>query len=196
MNNFKDEVKKKVESYSNKEYLDGYIKSEFLTSDGNADIFLRVKDRYDLFDYRTLDNQEDLCSSVYEYIDDKSSMLENDIKLKLNIVGLDLDENDEGKVKHIIKEHYAIELYKVQREYRRIQKIIFFLLFVGLLSLAIYWFMFYVHSSKFLIEVFGFLFSFTLWKATENYIYDISKLKYKRESIAQRLLMDVCFIKK
>ena len=193
MNSFKDEVRSKIKKYSNKEYLDGYIKNEFLTSDGNADILLRLKDNYELLDYRTIDNQLDLCDEVYDYIEDKSSMLENDIKLKLNIIGLNLDEKDKGKVKHIIKEHYAIELYKTQKEYRRIMGIIISLLLFGFASLFIYSYMFLVHGSKFLIEVFGFMFSLTLWKAAESYIYDISKLKYKRESIAQRLLMDISF---
>ena len=76
MNNFKDEVSNKIKKYSNEEYLDGYIKSEFLTKEGNANIFLRLRDKYDLFDYRTVNNQEDLCSDVYDFIEDKSSMLD------------------------------------------------------------------------------------------------------------------------
>ena len=123
-------------------------------------------------------------------------MLDNDISLELHFVGLKLSEKEKEKVKHLIKEHYAIELYKTQKEYRRIMGIIISLLLFGFISLFIYSFMFFKDGSKFLIEVFGFMFSLTLWKAVESYIYDISKLKYKRESIAQRLLMDISFEEK
>ena len=194
MDNFDEELKNKIKMYSNKEYLDGYIKNEYLTSDGDADITLRLMDKYDLFDYRTVGNQIDIEKSVYSFLEEKSSMLDNNIQLNLHIIGLDLTEKEEGVVRHIIKEHYAIELYKVQKEYRKIMRIIIFLTALGIISFSIYGFIFYFNSSKFLLEVFGFIFSFSLWKACENIIYDLSKIKYKRESVAQKLLMQIDFL--
>ena len=179
--------------YSNKEYLDGYINNEYLTSDGDADIKLRLKDKVELFDYHTVGNQKELTKEFYDFIEEKSSMLDNNIQLNLHILGLDLTEKEKGITKHIIKEHYAIELYKVQREYRRINKIIISLFSIGLISLLIYALIFYSEGSKFFIEVFGFVFSFALWKAIENIIYDMSRIKYRRDEVAQKLLMDIDF---
>ncbi len=191
MTSFKEEVKNKVKLYSNNEYLDGYIKNEYLTDDGDADVILRLSDKYDLFDYRTVGKQKEIRADIYDYIDDKTSMLDNDIKINLHIKGVNLTDKEEGMVRHIVKEHYAIELYKAHKEKRRITKIIFSLIAFGLLTLVLYAYLFFLKSSMFFIEVFGFLFSFALWKASENIIYDLSKINYQIESIAQKLLMEI-----
>ena len=48
-------------------------------------------------------------------------------------------------------------------------------------------------NSEFLLEVFGFMFSFTLWEAFEYLIYDMVDIKRERESITQKLLMNIDF---
>ena len=191
MNNLKKQVKEKIKLYSNEEYLDKYIENEFLTEDGSANIMLKIKDG--LFDSRTIGNQLDLDKSIYEYIDDKSSMLSNDIRLNLQIIGSSLNNDEKEKVSHIIKEHYAIELYKIQKAYRRSKRQIIALLLLGLFFFIIYALIAYNTKSKLFIEVFGFLFSFTLWQAFEYLIYDLKEIKRNREAITQKLLMDVEF---
>ncbi len=193
MINIKDKVKEKIKQYSNNEYLDGYIKNEFLTDDGDADILLKINNKDELFDSKTCNNQLDLNSEIYDYIDMKTSMLNNDIKLNLRIISDKLNQNDEEKVKHIINEHYAIELYKIQKKYKNR---IFKLAVIGLIFLACYALIVFNSSSKFFAEVFGFLFSFTLWKALETLIYTFSEIKYERESITQRLIMEIVSDKK
>ena len=42
MTNIEQKLKEKIKIYSKEEYLDGYIKNEFLTDDGNANIFLNI----------------------------------------------------------------------------------------------------------------------------------------------------------
>lgn len=196
MIDIKKELKDKIAKYSNREYLDGYINKEYLTDDGDADIFLRLRDKYELFDYRTVNEQLEVNKSIYSYVDDKSSMLDNDVQVNLHILGLDLEEHDQGKVKHIIKEHYAIELYKVQKKYRSIKNITILLALFGILMLVSYWLIYVTTKSTFLLEVFGFLFSFSLWKAFENILYIMKDLQYDSECIAQKLLMNVEFDKK
>ena len=193
MTSIKDKVKEKIKQYSNDEYLDGYIKNEFLTDDGDADILLHINSKDELFDSKTSDNQLDLKNDIYEYIDNKTSMLNNDIKLNLKIVSSKLNKNDEEKVKHIINEHYAIELYKIEKKYKRYKNIIFRLVLSGLLFLSTYALITFNFSSKFFIEIFGFLFSFTLWKALETFIYTLNEIKYERESITQKLIMEIVF---
>ena len=193
MIDIKKELKEKVTKFSNKEYLNGYINKEYLTDDGDADIFLRLRDKYELFDYRTVKDQIEVNKSIYSFIDDKSSMLDNNIQVNLHILGLDLDEHDQGKVKHIIKEHYAIELYKIQKKYREIKYITTLMILFGLLMLASYWLIYVRIKSTFLLEVFGFLFSFSLWKAFENILYIMKDLKFDSECIAQKIIMNVQF---
>ncbi len=195
MAGFKQKVKEKIKQYSNDEYLDGYIKNEFLTKDGDADVILKVTSHNALFDARTEDNQLDLNSKIYDYIDNKTSMLNNDIMVHLHIKGLNLSHHDQGIVKHIINEHYAIELYKVQRKYNRYKKKVFKLVILGFFFLACYAFIALRFSSKFFIEVFGFLFSFTLWEAFDTLIYSFSDIKLQREIITQKLLMEIDFEK-
>ena len=46
---------------------------------------------------------------------------------------------------------------------------------------------------NFFLEVFGFLFSFSLWEAFDCYLYTFSDIKETRIAITQNLLMDVDF---
>ena len=62
--------------------------------------------------------------------------------------------------------------------------------------LVSYWLIYVTTKSTFLLEVFGFLFSFSLWKAFENILYIMKDLKYDSECIAQKLLMNVEFEEK
>ncbi len=193
MNEFKKKMKEKIAIYSNKEYLDGYMRNEFMTDDSDADIYLHLENRDELFDSRTIDRQLDLVSDVYDYIEDKSSMLDSDVQIELHITGLDLDAHDQGVVRHILKEHYAIELYKVQKEYTRIKRKIFNLIVVGLISFILYSLLFFISDFEFGIEILGFLFSFALWEGFDSMIYDFKEIKREREDVTQNLLTNVVF---
>jgi len=193
MNDIKEEVKEKIKQYSNEEYFDGYIKNEFLTDNGKADIFLKITSKEELFDSKTMGNQLDLNNGIYKFIDSKTSILDNNIKIKLNIVSENIKKKDLEKVKHLISEHYAIELYKAQKEYKKNNIKFIKLIIVGMLFLIFYAIIALSSTSKFFIEVFGFLFSFTLWHAFETLMNTLKDIKIKRESITQKLVMDIVF---
>ena len=195
MNDFKNRMREKIKMYSNDEYLSGYIKNEFLTDDGDADIFLNIEDKCELFDSRTVGDQLDLVSDVYDFIEEKTSMLENDVQIHLHIIGIDLDSKEQEAVKHILKEHFAIELYKVQKRYKRIKTKIFKLIFIGIISFISYLLFNLYVNYDFFLEVFGFLFSFALWEGLDSILYDFSEVKNDREAICQNLLMNVDFEK-
>lgn len=193
MNNIKKEVKSKILEYSNDKYLDGYIKNEFLTDKGDANIYIRLRSIDDLFDSRTVGNQIDLNCQVYEYLDDKTSMLDNDVQINFHVLGLDLSQSNKEKVRHLIKEHYAIELYKTQKLFRRYKAKIIKLLAIGIIFLSFYFFTAFYFESTLFMEVFSFLFSFALWEAFDCVIFNFSNIKLERESITQKLLIDVMF---
>lgn len=193
MNNFKKELKEKIKLYSNEKYLDEYIKKEFLTNDGDADIFIYLNNIDDLVDSRTRGNQTELNSEIYEYFESKSSMLENDTKISFHIEGINLTNKDKELVRHLFKEHYAIELYKVQREYNDIKNKIMKLVLIGLVSFICYIFLFFNTSFDFFVEVFGFIFSFALWEGFDAMIYSLSEAKDNREAVTQNLLTEIKF---
>ena len=193
MSNFKKKVKEKIKQYSKDEYLAGYIQNEYLTKDGDADIYLNINSLNDLFDVRTSGNQLDLNSSVYNYIESKSAMLSNDTILNLHISGAYLNDKEQGMVKHIIKEHYAIELYKVQKKHSKYRNKIIGLLLIGIIALICYFKIYFIEDFNLLLEVFGFIFSFALWEAGDCLIYTLSDIKTEREAITQNLLMNVEF---
>ena len=193
MNDFKSTMKEKIKQYSNKQYLDGYIQSEYLTDDGDADIFMKVSNRSDLFDERTTNNQLDLVSDVYDFVEAKTSMLDSSVQINFHIIGLKLDKKDQGRIQHIIKEHYAIELYKIQKEYIKYRNEIIKLIIIGVLTLVCYGFLYFYTTFDFFMEVFCFLFSFALWEGFENIIYDFRDVKELRQDITQNLLMNVDF---
>lgn len=193
MNNFKMELKNKIREYSNDNYLENYIRKEYLTDDGDADIYIYLNSIDDLVDSRTRGNQTELLSSIYEYFESKSSMLENDVKIKFHIEGLDLTNKDKDLVKHLFKEHYAIELYKAQNDYKEIKNKIIKLVLIGIVSFICYVFFFFNTSFDFFVEVFGFIFSFALWEGFDAMIYSLSEAKDNREAVTQNLLTDIEF---
>lgn len=192
MNNIKREVKDKINKYSKEQYLDGYIKNEFLTDSGDANIYIKLDNKDELFDKRTIGSQIDLNHKIYKYLDSKSAMLKNDIQISFHISGLNLEQTEKEEVKHLFKEHYAIELYKIQKQYRRYKSKIAKLLLIGIVFLLIYILLSTISFNMF-EEVFIFLFSFSLWEALDCLIYYFSDLKLSRESITQKLLIDVIF---
>lgn len=193
MIDFHEKVNEKIKQYSNDQYLDGYIKNEFLTEDGDADIYLKVRNKDELFDSRTLGDQIDLNKEVFEFIEEKTSMLDNDVQINLHIVGCRLNNKERDLVKHILKEHYAIELYKKQKEYKNSKSKVFTLFLVGILSILCYLYLYLFTDFEFFLEVFGFIFSFSLWEAFDLLIYEFSDIKYDREAITQNLLLEVDF---
>lgn len=195
MRSIERKVNEKIKVYSNDKYLDGYIKNEFLTDNGSANVFLRLYSKDELFDKRTVNNQIDLCSDIYNYAKDKTSMLDNNLKINLHIIGLNLDSKEEGKVKHIFKEHFAIELYKVQKKYNSSKNKILKLIILGSFFLTAYAVFYIYTSSDFFLEVFSFLFSFSLWEAFDCMIYEFSEIKKEREAVTQNLLTDIIFDK-
>ena len=195
MNNFKATMKEKIKQYSNQEYLDNYIRNEYLTDDNHADIFMKLSNKNQLFDERTMDKQFDLLNDVYEFVEHKTSMLDSSVQIRFHIIGLDLSEKEQEKVKHTIKEHYAIELYKIQKEYIKYRNEILVLILIGILSLLFYAFLYFNTTWDFFMEVFCFIFSFALWQGIENMIYDFKDVRDLRKDITQNLLMHVSFKK-
>lgn len=193
MNDFKNKMNEKIKLYSNKQYLDGYIKNEFLTDDSDADIYLNIDDKDELFDTWTVGNQVDLESNIYEYIEEKTAMLDNDVQINLHIIGTELTSKEQGVIRHILKEHYAIELYKIQKQFNKYKKKIISLFCIGVLSVIGYLIIYLNTNLDFFLEVFGFIFSFALWEGFDALIYDFSEIKNEREAVTQNLLIDVDF---
>lgn len=193
MEEFKAKVKEKIKQYSNEQYLDGYIKKEFLTDDGDADIYINIEEKFDLFDSWTVGNQIDLETDVYDYIEEKTAMLGNHVPINLHIIGCEFTPHEQGIIRHILKEHYAIELYKVQQTYTKLKHKIIGLIIFGILSFIMYSFLYFLEDFNYLVEIFGFLFSFSLWEAMDCIIYSFSEIKEEREAVTQNLLINVDF---
>lgn len=194
MDEFNKKVKEKIKIYSGDKYLDGYIKSEFSTEDGEAVIYLNVNNKNELFDTMTVNNQLDLNNSIYEYIEKKTSMLGNQVPIRLKIMGCNLSSHEQGIVRHVLKEHFAIELYNQQLEYIKYRNKIIFLIVLGLISILLYGLASIVTDSPFILTILSFLFSFSIWEAMDSVIYAFSDIKYNREAITQNLLINVEFV--
>ena len=195
MNNIKKEVKEKINEYSKKEYLDKYITSEFLTDNGDANIYIKLNSKEELFDNRTIIHQKDLNNDIYEYLDTKSSILSSDVQINFYILGLDLSSSDKEEVKNLIKEHYAIELYKIQKEHKRFEIKILRLLLIGLFFSLVYALTIKYSNLDLFNDILLFLASFSMWEAFAFFIYDLNDIKRQREIITQKLLIDIYFDK-
>ncbi len=196
MNDFKNKMNEKIKEYSNDQYLAGYINNEYTTNDNDADIYLNVKEKDEIIDSRTIRNQIELKDDVYSFLEKKSSMLENDIPINLHIIGYEFSSREQGIIKHLIKEHYSIELYKIQKEYKKTRNKAINLIVVGLCCLLIYLYLVLIAESTVMSELFVFLFSFSLWEAFHSIIYLLSDVRDRRESITQNLLTNVDFVDK
>ena len=190
---FKQKMKEKIKEYSNEKYLQGYIKDEYNIDDKDADIYLQVYSKNELFDSRTVGKQKSLTDKLYSYIEAKTDMLDNDVPINLHIIGYAFPSKDQEEIKHLIKEHYSIELYKAQKEYKKVLNKAMYLLLAGLLFLLIYLAVIIFVESNVSSEIFAFLFTYSLWEALHGIIYVLSKVKDKRAAITQNLLMEVDF---
>ena len=195
MSEFKKKMKEKIKIYSKEEYYSGYLQNEFLTDDNDADIFLHLTDIDQLIDNRTVGNQVELTNDFYDFVEQKSSVLNNDVKIELHISGLKLSNKEQGMVKHIVKEHYGVELHKVQKRYLQCRDKIIHLFTFGFLIALLYFLLitFTDANFEFGFEVLSFVFSFALWEAFDAIIYSLNDIKYEREEVTQNLLMNITF---
>ena len=67
------------------------------------------------------------------------------------------------------------------------------LLVIGFCCLFTYAILSYCFETPFFLEIFGFLFSFSLWEAFDCFIYTFSDIKTQREDVSQNLLLDIDF---
>ena len=193
MTDFQKKVQEKINLYSKKTYLNGYMEDEYTISNGFADVYLYVTEIEELYDTRTMGKQLDLRPDIYEYVENKTSMLDNDIQIRLHIVGYDVDSKEANTIKHIFKEHYAIELYKAQKNYKNsLTKTIGLLLFAVLVT-AMYFVLLKFTDLSFTAEFLSVIFSFTIWEAISRFIFELPELNNTREAVTQNLLIDISF---
>ena len=193
---FKKKMKEKIKEYSNEKYLQKYIETEYNFNDKDADVYLQVYSKNELFDSRTVGKQKSLTDKFYSYVESKTDMLDNDIPINLHIIGYAFPSKDQEEIKHLIKEHYSIELYKVQKEYKKVLNKAMYLLLAGLIFLLIYLAIIIFVKTNVSSEIFAFLFTYSLWEALHGIIYVLSKVKDKRAAVTQNLLMEVDFVDK
>lgn len=193
MSDFERKMKEKIKQYSEEKYLENYTKKEFSINEGGADLYLNLNSLDDLFDTRTMDNQIDLNPEVYEFIEKKTSLLNSEIPINFHIVGAKLDSEEQEMIRHLLREHYAIELYLVQKRFNRCKKKITNLILIGLLSFLSYVYINLFTDLTIFVEIFGFLFSFALWEGFDSLIYYYSDIKNERRDITQNLLINVEF---
>ncbi len=194
MNDFKKKMNEKIKLYSNEKYLEKFFENEFEMSEGEAHVYMYLNDKSELFDYRTMGDQLSLNSCVYEYIEDKTSMLENDVKINFHVRCPDVSKREQELVRHIIKEHYAIELYKIQKVYTRYRNKVISLIFIGVISFIMYIFLFFQDGFDMFQEIFAFLFSFSLWEGFDSLIYDLSDTRHEVGNVTQNLLLEIEFM--
>ena len=193
MKDFHNKMNEKIKMYSNQQYLDGYIQKEYLTKDGDADIYYHINSKKDLLDDHSCGEQISLDWELYDFLEEKTSMLGSDIPIHLHFNGAMISSKEQERIRHIFKEHYAIELYKVQKKYTSVRNKIIKLFFAGAFFLFCYAMIYLFTELNFFQEVFGFLFSFSLWEAFHALIYDFSSVKNERECVTQNLLTNIDF---
>ena len=175
--------------------MDKYIENEFLKETGDANIYIKLNSKEELFDSRTVDNQKDLNNSIYEFIDSKSSILSSDIQINFYVLGLSLSNEERAEVKNLLKEHYAIEFYKKQKEHKRVELKVFRLLLIGVIFTILYALTLKYSNYDLFNEILLFIASFSIWEAFDFILYDLIDIKREREFITQKLLIDIYFSK-
>jgi len=111
----------------------------------------------------------------------------------LHIIGGNFNSHEQGVIRHILKEHYAIELYKAQKKYMKYKHKFVGLILFGLLSFFLYTVLFFLKDFNYLVQVFAFLFTFSLWEGMDCFLSSFSDAKEEREAVTQNLLMNVDF---
>ncbi len=182
-----------VEKYGASQYLRDYIDKEFIDADGNAVVEINLYDGINMFDKLSRRDQSDLNEEIYEYIDRKVKIIPPHIPIKLVFFGSNLNDEEKGRVRQLIKEHYSIELFNQQKNRRILRKKTNRLVAIGIIIFILVFYLESIEGYKVLTDFLSIVGTFSLWEVANTLILARKDVKYDTLHKAKMLAVDVEF---
>lgn len=174
--------------------MQGYIKDEYLDSEGKAKINIKLYEGLDVFDPLSMGKQTDLNPEIIDYIDRKVEIIDANIPVALCFHDSGMIDTDKKKTEECLKEFYSIRMYGIRNDLRTNRKKYVLLALFGVVMLSIYFALDYALGDGLRTEIISIIGSFSLWEAADLFILERRELLSQMRSNLRLLEADVLFI--
>ncbi len=188
-----EKIYKIIDKYADKDFLREYIKKEYINEDGTAVIHIRLYEGLNLYEGMSYGDQLELNPDIYKFIDSKAKIIPAHIPIKLVFNGRKLEKEEQEKIKYLIDEHYAIELFNQQKDIRITRKKVrrLFAIGVGIFILCFYLSGF--GKYNFLTDILRIVGTFSLWELTNMALLRKKDIDMQTLHIAKMLIHEFEF---
>lgn len=188
-----NKINKIIDKYANVDSLREYIKREYINEEGNAVINIKLYDDLDIYDKLSYENQAELNSEIYRYIDQKVKIIPAHIPLKLVFHGKRIEKDEQEIIKNLIYEHYAIELFDQQKNLRIVKKKTKRMLFIGITIFLICFYFSGLGKYKFITDFLSIVGTFSLWQVASLVLLERRDIDTRTMHIAKMLIHEIEF---
>lgn len=167
--------------------------SEYLCSDGMAQIDINLYDGVELFNPLSYGKQRDLHSDIYELIDAKLYTIPVKYPIRICFHGSVSDPQVQDEVRKGIQEHYMF-LFRDKKEDLRINllKTICMAIF-GVILLTIYFTLELTSSNPVFMELLSIAGWVAAWEAIDSWLLQRKAIRIEYWNVGQAVLSEVTF---
>lgn len=172
---------------------DGKTASEYLCSDGMAQIDINLYDGVELFNPLSYGKQRDLHRDIYELIDAKLYTIPVKYPIRICFHGSVSDPQVQDEVRKGIQEHYMF-LFRDKKEDLRINllKTICMAIF-GVILLTIYFTLELTSSNPVFMEFLSIAGWVAAWEAIDSWLLQRKAIRIEYWNVGQAVLSEVTF---
>ena len=189
----KNQLKKATARRSNLLTLRQYIDQEYMDADGYAVIDIALYDGFARYHPLSLGRQLDLNEEIYDFIEQKASIIPAQLPLKLSFHGGNLDAAEQERVRQLLTEHYTVCLHDKLWDKRINRRKLVGMSAVGLFFLSLYFYFALKREDGLFLEVLSVVGSFALWEAADSLMLERRDINAEIRNIAQHLTQEVVF---
>lgn len=170
----------------------GYVRKEYIDSDGKGRILIRIPEDYEVLDPLTMGGQKELNQEIFDCIDRKSDLIPSVVKLRIEFHGRACSEEEQEEIRNLVREHYQVEQFELQWDLDANLIRFWKMILIGTLFLGLYFFL-ELTEYEFFTELVSVIGSFSLWTAAELWMIDRRDLKKQMIWIEQAKSAELIF---
>lgn len=160
-------------------------------SNGRGIIDVGAENYDDIFSYYDLNGENVLDDEFSEFLDKKAGAIPQNVELALHFHVKDASEEKCEEIDNAIKNNYKRELKSLNRKLHKNSMSSLYLLFMGLLSFAIYVVMAMLDLHFAIVYVFDLIAYVFLWEVVDNHFLARRELQERRLQLYRFIRADI-----
>ena len=160
-------------------------------SNGRGIIDVGAENYDDIFSYYDLNGENVLDNEFSEFLDKKAGAIPQNVELALHFHVKDASEEKCEEIDNAIKNNYKRELKSLNRKLHKNSMSSLYLLFMGLLSFAIYVVMAMLDLHFAIVYVFDLIAYVFLWEVVDNHFLARRELQERRLQLYRFIRADI-----